>query len=205
MSDNSDEEEKQGPGGSGMHNQANYVSIKPPSFSDTAADGWFGVMEAQFSIAKITSEQTKFFHAVAALPPEVYRNLPNDVKTDQSFMELKDAVISSYEATRPQLFTQLIERKTITGRPSVYLQEMLAIAHKIGVSEDFVRHKFLDSAPNTIYPVLASQKSLTLQQLGTLADELIPSMNTRAGSINTVENSEFKRQSHHFPSEGDQV
>ena len=59
MSDNSDEEDKQGPGGAGMHNQANYVSIKPPPFSDTAADGWFGVMEAQFSITKITSEQTK--------------------------------------------------------------------------------------------------------------------------------------------------
>ena len=66
---------------------------------------------------------------------------------------------------------------TISGRPSAYLHEMLSVAKRIGISDDIVRHKFLQALPSTISPVIASQKDLNHTQLGRLPDELMPLLN----------------------------
>lgn len=61
----------------------------------------------------------------------------------------------------------------MTGRPSAYMNELLSIATKVGVSEDLVRHKFTQALPSTIGTVLAAQKELPLSQLPKLGDELL--------------------------------
>ncbi|KAF0311973.1 Lamin Dm0 [Amphibalanus amphitrite] len=54
-----------------LRNKSNkeHVSVKPPAFMETAVQGWFAIMEAQFHLAKITSDTTRFYHVLAALPP----------------------------------------------------------------------------------------------------------------------------------------
>ena len=79
-----------------------------------------------------------------------------------------------YEKTKPELLDRLMKTTSISGRPSVYLQEMINTASRIGVTDDIIRHKFLQALPSTISPVIASQKELNLSQLGNLADELLP-------------------------------
>ena len=59
----------------------------------------------------------------------------------------------------------------------IFLQELMATASKLGVSEDLVRHKFIHALPTSIFPVIATQKYLSLPQLGSLADELMPFIN----------------------------
>ena len=54
---------------------------------------------------------------------------------------------------------------------------MLSVAKRIRISDDIVRHKFLQALPSTISPVIASQKDLNHTQLGRLADELMPLLN----------------------------
>ena len=66
---------------------------------------------------------------------------------------------------------------TISGRPSAYLHEMLSVAKRIGISDDIVRHRFLQALPSAIAPVIASQKDLNHTQLGRLANELMPLLN----------------------------
>ena len=73
-----------------------------------------------------------------------------------------------------QLLDRLMKTTSISGRPSVDLQEMINTASRIGVTDDIIRHKFLQALPSTISPVIASQKELNLSQLGNLADELLP-------------------------------
>ena len=102
----------------------------------------------------------------------------------RNYDQLKTAVIASYESTKPELFEKLISKTTMSGRPSVYLQELSATASKIGVGQDIVRHKFIQASPSAITPVLAAQKSLTLDQLGSLADELMPYFNDRVMHVN---------------------
>ena len=68
----------------------------------------------------------------------------------------------------------------MAGRPSVYLQELQSLAMKAGIGDcqDLIRHKFLTALPHTIGPAIAAQNSMTLTQLGSLADELMPMHNS---------------------------
>lgn len=38
----------------------------------------------------------------------------------------------------------------MTGRPSLFLEEVQRIAAKVGVSEDLVKHKFIQALPTSI-------------------------------------------------------
>lgn len=152
----------------------NVVGIKMPAFMETAAAAWFSILEANFHIKSITSEQTRFFHLIANLPPEVVSKIPVSLITKHNYTETKTAVLAIHERTKPELFSKLISKASMTGRPSYYMQELNSIADKVGVGEDLVRHQFIQALPPTISPVLATQKDLTLAQLGNLADELTP-------------------------------
>ncbi|KAK4291063.1 hypothetical protein Pmani_036082 [Petrolisthes manimaculis] len=161
-------------GEDGEQAEAHHVSIKPPPFMESSVEGWFTIMEAQFHLQRITSEITKFFHVLSALPPNVVGQLSSDTLNSRTFKTLKPEVIQLFERTKPELFEQLISTATMTGRPSAYLNELLSIASKVGVSDDLVRHKFTQAFPPTIGTVLAAQKELPLIQLGKLGDELLP-------------------------------
>ena len=150
------------------------VSIKSPAFMDTAAAGWFAILEAQFHLRKITVASTKYYHVISALPPDVVAKLSPQIHVDKDYEQLKTTVISIYEKTKPELFAKLISETRMTGRPSLYLQELTAIATKVGVGEDLVKHHFTQALPPSIAPVIAAQQDLTLQRLGSLADELMP-------------------------------
>ena len=157
--------------GSVMH-----ASIKPPAFMDTAVEGWFAIMDAQFHLARITSAQSKFYHVLAALPPDTVSRLAPDVLSKATFEDLKQAVINLYAQSKPELFERLISKTQMTGRPSTFLHELRDTASKVGVSDDLVRHKMIKSLPPSVGAVLAAQRDLTLTQLGQLADELVPLM-----------------------------
>lgn len=163
----------------GADNQSNvkHVSIKAPEFSETAVNGWFPIMEAQFNLRGVTQSATKFYSVIAALPAEVVCKLPSTIINDKDYDRLKEAIVSMYERTKPEMLDKLMKTTSISGRPSLYLQELSTLAGRIGASEDIVRHKFLQALPKTISPVIASQKDLSLQQLGKLADELLPFLN----------------------------
>ena len=45
---------------------------------------------------------------------------------------------------------------------------------KVGVGDELIRHKFIQSLPSAIAAALASQRKLGLSALGKLADELVP-------------------------------
>jgi len=150
------------------------VGVKMPQFMETAPAAWFSILEANFHIKKITTEETKFFHLIAALPPEVVQKLQKQLP-DRNYTETKQVVVNIYEETKPEMFEKLIRQTTMSGRPSHFLQELCTLATKVGgVCDDLVRHKFINALPATVAPVVAAQRTLTLQQLGSLADELTP-------------------------------
>ena len=132
---------------------------------------------------KITSEETKFYHALAALPPEIITRIPEEQISARAYSSLKEAVISAHERTKPELFEKLISTTKLTGRPSVFLQEILQTASKVGVQEELVRYKFVQSIPPSIVPIIAAQKELSLSQLGKLADELLPLMDAQCHNV----------------------
>ena len=79
-----------------------------------------------------------------------------------------------YEKTKPELFERLIRKSKLTGRPSLFLAELREMGDKVGVGDELIRHKFIQSLPSAIAAALASQRELGLSALGKLADELVP-------------------------------
>ena len=98
--------------------------------------------------------------------------------TSNNFRKLKEAVVELFEKSKPEVFDQLISKVQLTGRPSLYVKELRDLASKVGVGDDLVRHILLQSLPRTVGAVLAAQRELTLHQLGKLADELMPLLQT---------------------------
>lgn len=151
------------------------VSIKPPLFMETSAAAWFSIMEAQFILGNITVSSTKFYHVLAALPPETVTRISASTLNSANYSVLKSDVISLFEKSKPELFDKLISTApTITDKPSLFLEHLISIADKLGVGEELIKHKFITGLPQNIAPVVASQKDLGLKQLGSLADELLP-------------------------------
>ena len=155
----------------------NQVNIRAPEFMESAVASWFEILDAQFHLRNITTQTTKFYHIVASLPANVVQRLPPAVLRSQNYDELRQSVISSYERSKPEMLDKLMQTRSMTGRPSVYMHEMLSIAERIGISDDIVRHKFIQALPPSLAPVIATQKDLTPTQLGSLADELMPLLN----------------------------
>ena len=86
-----------------------------------------------------------------------------------------------YERSKSEMLGKLMETTCIHGRPSVALQEMMALAQKLKVSDDIVRHKFLQKL-SPLSTVLASQRDTSLTALGKLAEELTPYLSTNSTS-----------------------
>lgn len=61
------------------------------------------------------------------------------------------------------MFANLISNTKITGRPSDYLRELLAIVSKIRAGDELVRHRFIQALPPNIAPVVVAKKSLTIR------------------------------------------
>ena len=72
----------------------------------------------------------------------------------------------------------------MSGRPSHSLSKLQTIAAKVGVGDDLVCHQFLQALPPSVTPVLAASKTLTLEQLGNLADEQTPLLSNQALNMN---------------------
>ena len=181
--------------------QVTAVSVKPPEFLDANASGWFEIMKAQFVLAQITQSSTKFYHILAALPASIAQRLPPHVLASQDFEQLQEAVIAQVERSRPELFQDLTATCTLVGKPSVFLSELQKTAEKVGVGEEFTRHRFLQALPATISPVLAAQPTLTLGQIGGLADELMSLATLSEAPCNSVQTLESRpSQSFRFKS-----
>ena len=91
-----------------------------------------------------------------------------------------------YERSKSEMLGKLMETTCIHGRPSVALQEMMALAQKLKVSDDIVRHKFLQKLSPSLSTVLASQRDMSLTALGKLAEELTPYLSTNSTSAFNV-------------------
>ena len=149
------------------------VSVKPAKFDATAPGAWFAILEAQFLIAGMKNSATKFYTALSHLPPQTVASISESIITSADYDQLKKAVIGHHESTKPELFDQFLRNTTLSGRPSHHLQEMRRIASKVGVTDDFLRHRFQQALPGNIAPIIASQPSLDLDAVGKLADELV--------------------------------
>lgn len=153
---------------------AQTVSIKIPEFSESAVTKWFKVLEGQFKLRKITESSTKFYHATSGIPLDILKYLPEEIMDNEDYEELKQAVTNYHEKSKQELIKKLLSTTTMTGRPSVYVCDLQRMAEKVNAGQDLIRHKFLEALPPALSTALGAQKSLSLNEMAQMADELMP-------------------------------
>ena len=142
-------------------------------------------MEAQFKRAHITDSGTKFYHVLASLPIEVASVLKDDLIASEDYNRLKASIREHFEASKAELFEDLISKTPLVGKPSLWLSELEKKALRLGITQDLVKHKFLQAVPQNVRMILVPhQDSMTLTQLGQLADDIVRV--SRPGVVNEV-------------------
>jgi len=77
---------------------ANHVAINLPTFWTKNPRSWFVSVEAQFQRAKITQEETRYWHILAVLPCEVIDSIHSITKNPgkQPYTSLKNKLLGTY-------------------------------------------------------------------------------------------------------------
>lgn len=85
--------------------EANKISVKIPPFWKVKPEIWFLQVEAQFSIANITQDQTKFNYLVAQLEPKVVENIWDIIQSDRNdkYMAAKNRLLSTFKESEEKV------------------------------------------------------------------------------------------------------
>ena len=78
-------------------------------------------------------------------PPDTIAHLLKSLLTSASFTALQEALTDMYEKTKHELFERLIRKSKLTGRPSLFLAELREMGDKVGVGDELIRHKFIQT------------------------------------------------------------
>ncbi|XP_014663438.1 PREDICTED: uncharacterized protein LOC106806098 [Priapulus caudatus] len=161
-----------------MTHHVGFVSVKLPPYWPADPMVWFGQAEAQFATRGITVEETRFFHIVSALQPEIaveVRDLIITPPASKPYTTLKAELIkrtSASEQRRVQLL--LSEEELGDKKPSQLLRRMRQLLGDRHLEEGIFKELFLQRLPPNVRVVLAaSVDAVALDALATLADRIM--------------------------------
>lgn len=153
------------------------VAIKLPSFYTSNAPYWFLHAEAQFRLAGITADQTKFDRCLSAIDQSVAArimstllNLPEEGKYDA----LKTRLISEYTLSDTEKASIILDLPGLGDRsPSQLLEYIFSLLPKEYHHDGNILTKeiFLRQLPTDIRAQLTKESTLPLVKLAEQADK----------------------------------
>lgn len=153
------------------------TTAKLPSFWADKPAVWFSQAEAQFAIAGITQEATKYSHVVSQLDTRVAAEV-EDILTGpeegRTYTNLKETLINRLSVSEERRVKQLISEEEIGDRkPSQFLRHLRSLAGTAHVSDKLLRQIWLQRLPSSVSAILTSQSTLDLVALADLADRIL--------------------------------
>ena len=135
---------------------------------------WFAQAEAQFALACITSERTKFNYVISQLEfkhaAEV-KDIITSPPTDGHYTTLKTELVRRLSSSRDQRVRQLLMHEEMGDRkPSQFLRHLKSLAPD--VPDDFLRSIWSSRLPRHIETILAGQAEGNLEAASQLADRI---------------------------------
>lgn len=173
----------------------NKIGMKVPQFSTTNVKLYFAQLEANFSIANITEEKTKFSYLVAAIDTE-YLKYVSDVVFDppaqNPYSILKEKLLEQFEHSENKKLKTLLQDLTLGDKkPSQLLHEMRELSNN-KLDDSFLKNLWFGHLPNHMQAILATSNE-NLSQLALMADKI--SEVTQNSSIAAVTNSNIHSDS----------
>jgi hypothetical protein len=168
-------------------------SIALPPFWGNRPELWFSMAEAKFNLAstRITKEETKFYHVLTVLSPEIAAEVADVITTPDStepYTRLKEAIIERLSLSETQKLKQLLSGQELGSRkPSQLLRHMKSLVESSNsVNEQVLRELFLQQMPPDIKPILISLTTLGLKELAEIADKILETTPSAAVASTTT-------------------
>ncbi|GBN01400.1 Transposon Ty3-I Gag-Pol polyprotein, partial [Araneus ventricosus] len=162
------------------------VRVKLPPFWKANPALWFVQLDAQFALAGITVDDTKFNHVISAVDSEILNSVsdiilrPPDI---DKYTILKKRLIELHSETEASKIRTLLQGLELGDqRPSQLLTRMRALAGDT-VGEPLLKSLWMGRLPNSTQTILAAL-SEDLAGLATVADKI--SDLTNHSNINAV-------------------
>nr|XP_042911820.1 uncharacterized protein LOC122272333 [Parasteatoda tepidariorum] len=150
------------------------VAIKPPPFWKVNPTLWFAQLEAQFLIAGVSVDETKFHHVVSAIETDVLNSVADIIlKPPQSdkYGALKTRLIALHSESQESKIRTLLQGLELGDqRPSQLLTRMRSLAGE-NVGETLLKSLWLSRLPATSQSILAALTE-DLNNLATVADKI---------------------------------
>ncbi|XP_072140708.1 uncharacterized protein [Dermacentor andersoni] len=159
---------------------------------------WFAQVEAQFALAQITQERTRYDYVVAHLDARYaseVRDILANPPTANLYEHLKMQLIRRLSPSEDQKVRQLQSAELAERKPSQLLRHMRALAGNMEVQDSLLRALWLQRLPPHVQAILQAQLTLPLDQLAGIADRVIevslpplsPTVQAVAAPRNTIE------------------
>ena len=107
------------------------VAVKLPTFWAAQPKVWFAQAEAQFHLRSITTDETKYFHVVAALDQETATrliDLINSPPASDKYDAIKKRLTETFDLSERERASRLLHFRPLgDSRPSMLMDEMLAL------------------------------------------------------------------------------
>ncbi|GFQ67449.1 hypothetical protein TNCT_669521 [Trichonephila clavata] len=111
--------------------EANKVSVKIPPFWEEKPEIWFFQVEAQFSIANINQEKTKFNYLVAQLDPKFIENIWDIIQSNEKnkYSCAKSRLLSTFKESEEKSIKKMLTGISLGDmKPSLLLKKMKSLA-----------------------------------------------------------------------------
>ncbi|KAH8028164.1 hypothetical protein HPB51_014085 [Rhipicephalus microplus] len=164
--------------------------VNLPPFWPKSSSTWFLQVEAHFRLRQITSQQTRHWHLVSCLPPNVADDLADILASPHPtdpYDTLKAAIISRKSESEHSRLQQLIMATELSDRhPSQFLRRMRQLlgGPSAPQEEKLLRELFLQRLPQSLVPVLVTAGKVPENTLAEMADLVVDC--SRAHSLNAV-------------------
>lgn len=152
------------------------VAVKLPDFWKSDPTMWFAQAEAQFALAGVTQDVTKFHHIVAKIDQSVICHVADLVKeppADGKYNAIKTRLISRFELSPQSKLEKLLGACDLGDlRPTHLLAKMQELSSGLNVDDAFLKMLFLQRLPANIRTVLSINES-SLANIAEMGDKMI--------------------------------
>ena len=149
------------------------ITVKPPPFYRKSPETWFRQLEAQFSLAGVTSERTQFYHALAALPEEIACDVDPAINR---YRDLKEAILDSLRANRFLLIEEALSTMQLNDRrPAQFVADIKRRFAEVGLKADeaVIKSRLLSALPPSLRSALVAHEDSDIETFAKIADSML--------------------------------
>ena len=174
------------------------VAVSLPPFWPDRTATWFAQAEAQFWLAAITLQRTKFNYVVSQLNQQQAAEVEDIIISSpeqEPYNRLKADLVRNLSKSRAQSVRQLLSHEEMGDRkPPQFLRHLKGLAPE--VPEEFLRTIWASGLPPHVQAIVAGQAEGSLDSVSHLADRICedtPQPTTASVSPATPDNTILER------------